>query len=62
MKNVRSSQPCTSMNFVPTSVKHKFFHVSIVNFFHAKFYSLEFGENRGKFIDSSYTQLHRQPP
>ena len=27
MKNVRSSQPCVSMNF---SVKHKFFHLSIV--------------------------------
>ena len=31
MKNVRSSQPCISMNFVLNSVKHKFlFHVSIV--------------------------------
>ena len=30
MKNVRSSQPCTSITFVPNSVKHKFFHVSIV--------------------------------
>ena len=28
MKNVRSSQPCISMNFFS---KHKFFHVSIVN-------------------------------
>ena len=31
MKNFRSSQPCTSMNFCTEfSVKHKFFHVSIV--------------------------------
>ena len=31
MKNVRSSQPCISMNFCTNSVKHKFFPVSIVN-------------------------------
>ena len=31
MKNVRSSQPCISMNFCTDSVNHKFFHVSIVN-------------------------------
>ena len=31
MKNVRSSQPCISMNFVLNSAKHKFLsHVSIV--------------------------------
>ena len=30
MKNVRSSQPCISMNFVLNSVKQKFAHVSIV--------------------------------
>ena len=35
MKNVRSSQPCISMN----SVKHKFFHVSIVNSFNFGFSS-----------------------
>ena len=46
MKNVRSSQPCISMNFCTESVKHKFFHVRIVNLvltttyytFNAKFY------------------------
>ena len=32
MKNVRSSQPCISMNFVLNSVKHKFFPVCIVNY------------------------------
>ena len=32
MKNVRSSQPCISMNFVLNPAKHKFlFHVNIVN-------------------------------
>ena len=31
MKNVRSSQPCISMNFYTESVKHKFFPVCIVN-------------------------------
>ena len=30
MKNLRSSQPCFSMNFCTESVKHKFVHVSII--------------------------------
>ena len=33
MKNVRSSQPCISMNLVLNSAKNKFFHVSIVELF-----------------------------
>ena len=34
MKNVRSSQPCGSMNFVLNSVNHKFLvNMSIVNQF-----------------------------
>ena len=30
MENVRSIQPCISMNFVLNSAKHKFFHENIV--------------------------------
>ena len=40
MKNVRSSQPCISMNFCTEFSKHKFFPVSIVKMF-CNLYNLE---------------------
>ena len=58
MKNVRSSQTCISMNLVLTSVKHKFFHVSIAIFFMRSFILsnlVKIGKNLSIQIILSYT-------